>query len=234
MSNKNILICVIGVILLLALVADFFLGRKREAIIITTYASVAEISLNELIAKADVIAIGEFINIQPSRWSTSNGKLPANATVDYVSEHQLRIFNDSPFHISAYLKGNNQDPVVRVRTFGGQVEADIMIVSSEPEYKVKQTYLLFLYYNTGTTADIDPGAYYGSHIYYEVDDGQAVSTRDTWLLEDLITHIEKSLSGEVPVLPAETLLPIATNVSTETAMPPTETPLPAETQTSTP
>ncbi len=200
MSKKIILGCVIAGLLFLAVA--FFPTRKREAIIITTYASVAEVSLDDLIAKADMIVVGEFSAIQPSRWSTSNGKLPANATVDYVSEHHLRIFSDSPFHISAYLKGDNRSPVIRVRTFGGQVEQDSMVVSGEPVYVANQPYLLFLYYNTGTTAEVDPGAYYGSYIYYELNDGHAVSRKDTWLLEDLIAYIENSLFNETS-LPTE-------------------------------
>jgi hypothetical protein len=210
--------------------AKYLLDNKRDPITITSYASVTEMSLDDLIAKADIIAIGEFSAIQPSRWSTPNGKLPPNTTLDYVSEHRLRIFSDSPFHTSSILKGESQSPVIRVRTFGGSVGQDSMTISGEPVYETDKLYLLFLYYNTGTTADIDSGAYYGSYVFYEIIDGQAVSARDKWLLEDLIAYIEKPLAAatavptESPTLP-ELLTPTLL-VSTDTPIP-TATPTPA-------
>ncbi|HLA07558.1 MAG TPA: hypothetical protein VJ022_08950, partial [Anaerolineales bacterium] len=114
-----------------------------------------------------------------------------------------------------FLKGEVSVPVIRIRIFGGQVGEDRMIVSDAPSYEIGKTYLLFLFSDTGPTADIVPGAYYGTSSPYEIKDGKAVSLGDEWLLEDLIAYIEKSLPGEsASPIPTETL---------------TETPIPADT-----
>lgn len=195
--------------------------NKREAITITSYASMVEMSLDDLIERADLIVIGDFLNIHPSRWNTANGKLPDNATIELVSQQDLSIFTDSNFQVAQYLKGDARSPIVRIRTFGGKVGNDSMIVSGEPVYEIGRTYLLFLYYNTGATANIDPGSYYGSSAPYEITDGKAVSVKDEWVLEELIAYIQKSLSTETF---SPTLTPTPTELLIETLTP---SPLPA-------
>lgn len=213
MNKKTIMfLFIVGISILF--VIPFIKTNKREAITITSYASVVEMSLDDLIAKADLIVVGDFVKIRPSRWNTANGRLPDNATIEIVSQEHLRIFTDSDFQVDQYLKGDVQIPVVRIRTFGGQVGDDSMIVSGEPVYEIRKTYLLFLYYNTGATADIDPGSYYGSSTFYEISDGKAISVKDEWVLEELIAYIEKSLSNE-PLI--ET--PISTDLPTEMPSP---------------
>jgi len=195
--NKKTLLFIAVFAGILALVGSYFWrDNRREPIAITAYASSVEMSLDDLIAKADLIVIGEFIAIHPSRWNTANGKLPDNATIESVSQERLRIFTDANFQVAQYLKGDVQSPVVRIRTFGGQVGEDSMIVSGEPTYETGQTYLLFLFYNTGATADNDPGSYYGTGSPYEITGGKAVSVKDEWTLDDLIAYIEKSLPVE--------------------------------------
>lgn len=218
--NKKIVIAIsiiAGISILFAIL--FIKNNKREAITITSYASVVEWSLDDLIGIADLIVIGDFVNFHPSRWSTANGKLPDNATIELVSQQRLSIFTDSNFQVAQYLKGDAQNPVVRIRTFGGQVGKDSMIVSGEPIYKTDQTYLLFLYYNTGATADIDPGSYYGSSTLYEITDGKAISVKDEWILEELIAYIQNSLAQPIPTEPPITEIPTETPISTETVSP---------------
>lgn len=195
--------------------------NKREAITITSYASMVEMSLDDLIERADLIVIGDFLNIHPSRWNTVNGKLPDNATIELVSQQDLSIFTDSNFQVAQYIKGDVQSPVIRIRTMGGQVGEDSMIVSGQPVYEIGQTYLLFLYFNTGATADIDPGSYYGSSILYKITDGKAISVKDEWVFEELIAYIQKSLSTETF---SPTLTPTPTELLIETLTP---SPLPA-------
>lgn len=193
--NKKKLILIATFAGILALVGGYFWGNnKREPITITSYASFVEMSLDDLIAKADVIVIGEFITIHRSRWNTPDGNLPSNATIESVSQKHLVIFTDANFQVAQYLKGDVQSPVIRIRTFGGQVGADSMIVSSEPTYVIGQAYLLFLFHNTGTTANIDPGSFYGTDSPYEIRDGKAISSDNEWVLEDLIAYIQNSLA----------------------------------------
>lgn len=207
MNKKVVLAIVVFVGMSILLAVPLIKNDKREAITITSYASEVEMNLDELIGIADMIVIGDFLNIHPSRWSTANGKLPDNATIESVSQQHLRIFTDSNFKIAQYLKGDAQDPVIRIRTFGGQVGEDSMIVSGQPIYKTDQTYLLFLFYNTGTTANIDPGTYYGTSAPYEITDGKAVSVKDEWVLEELIAYIQNSLSSEAPISTESVALP---------------------------
>jgi len=167
---------------------------KREPITITAYASEAKLSLDDLIGMADLIVIGDFVNFHPSRWNTPDGKLPDNATIETISRQRLSIFSDSEFHIAKYLKGDTQDPVIRIRTFGGQVGEDRMIISDEPTYETGKTYVLFLFHDTGTTSEVAPGAYYGTSSPYEVKDGKAISADDEWVLDELIAYIQNSLS----------------------------------------
>ena len=216
MNKKIVVIMAIFVGIAILFTSLFIKNNKREAITITSYASVVEMSLNDLIERADLIVIGDFINIHPSRWSTANGKLPDDATIESVSQQHLSIFTDSNFQVTQYLKGDAQSPVIRIRTFGGQVGEDSMIVSGEPTYEVGQAYLLFLYYNTGASANIDPGSYYGSSTLYEISDGKAISVKDEWVLEELIAYIQNALAQPIPTEPAVTEIPTETPISTET------------------
>lgn len=211
----------------------------REPIVITAYASEAKLSLDDLITAADVIAVGNFVGFHSSRWSTLNGKLPENATLEWVSRQRIIIFKDSDFQVTQYIKGNKQKEIISIRTLGGKVDEDEMIVSDEPVYEPGKTYLLFLFLETGPTAKVAPGAYYGTSFPYEVRDGKVVSARDEWALEDLIAYIEKTLSGEVLPVDGATVetpitdTPLSTPVFTET-LTVIETPQPTEFLTETP
>lgn len=196
--RKGILIALSVLVIALVLSSIFFINKNRHPpITITSYASMVKMSLDDLASGADLIVIGEFTAIHPGRWNTPNGKLPENATLKTVSRQHLIIFTDANFAIKQFLKGDANNPIARIRTFGGQVEQDRMIVSSEPSFTTGKTYLLFLSQDTGSTSAIDPGDYLvlgGIQGTYEITGNKAVSDGDEWILEDLIVYIHSVLS----------------------------------------
>lgn len=228
MNKKTIisLTVLIGIISILVFSTGRLLQKpNRQPITITSYASSVKYTLDDLIVKSDLIVIGEFTEVHPSRWSTLDGNLPESATIEKISEQHLTIFTDSDFHVIRFLKGEIKDPFVRVRTFGGQVGKDRMMVSDEPSYKVGQNYLLFLFRNIGTTANINPDSYYGIGSPFEIVDNKAFSEEEDWSFDDLIMYIEKMLANDE--------LPVDFN-SIETPMVTTDAPVFIETLTLTP
>lgn len=175
---------------------------QREPITITSNASYAEMSLDDLIIQADLIVIGSLDRMYPSRWNTPDGQLPKEVTVQTITPDKI-IFTDMAFNVDQAVKRQNVPPnTIRIRSLGGIVGQDQMIVSGVASLETNTTYLLFLGVDTGSTADIDPGHYFirgGQQGMYKITDGKAVSFRDEWQVVDLIAYIEKSLSGETPV-----------------------------------
>jgi hypothetical protein len=172
--------------------------NERAPITITSYVSVARMSLDDLISQADLIVIGEFTSFRPGRWSTPNGELPESATLESVSRQHLVIFTDVDFHADQFLKADRNSPILRVRIFGGQAGQDSMIISSEPTITAGKTYLLFLYQDTGSTASIDPGDFLilgGIQGTYEIMGNEAISADDKWVLEDLVIYIQNALQS---------------------------------------
>lgn len=208
---------------------------KRDPIIITSNPSYIEMKLDYLITEADLIVIGNPNTINPSRWNTPDGKLPRGTTVNTISPNMV-IFTDVIFRIEDTIKGLVNQNTVRIRSVGGMVGEDKMIVSGIASLEMGKSYLLFLGEDTtGGTANIDPGHYFvrgGLQGLYEIFGGKAISLREEWQLEELIAYIQKSLSAEA-LLP--TLTPAPTELLIETLTPsPTQTPLPTETTTPTP
>ncbi len=196
MNNMNkkmltTLFIVIGLAVLLIVL--FRTDKKREPIKITAYSSMEELTLDELITKADLIVVGQAKTVYPSRWNTPNGKLPDGVTTKNLSTKNI-IFTDLNFLVSQTIKGENGASVL-IRTFGGQVDQDIMTISPVESLETGQVYLLFLSRdNTGLTASIDPSHYLvlGSiQGTYKVSDGKAISFRDEWQVEKLIDYIQK-------------------------------------------
>lgn len=218
----------------------FFTGclkesTQREPIIITSYALEAEMSFEELIKLVDLIVIGQFIEVQPSRWNTPSGNLPDDATLDTVSKNKWSIFTDYKFMITNYIKNDTKEPIISIRIFQGEVGQDRMIADSQPSYEVGKEYLLFLFIDNGPTSSVSPGAYYGTSSPYQVTNNKAISNKDEWQLEDLIAYIQKIIS-EPPQTPTE-LIPEQTPSATmtpEIIISETETPVPTETITTTP
>jgi len=164
----------------------------REPIRIEAQVLWTQSSLDEKIAAADIIATGKVIAIEPSHWNTANGRLPPGSTPDSLPRG-LTVYTDAEFQVAQLLKGDVQEAVLRVRTFGGTVGRDSMTFSGEPILERGKEYLLFLYEDTGTTADIGPEHYLVSgpmEDVFVISDGKAVSENDEWELEDLIRYIQ--------------------------------------------
>lgn len=195
--RKTILIIISVVVVALVLLNVVLSNKnKRAPITITSHVSSVRMSLDDLISQADLIVIGEFASFHPGRWSTPNGKLPENATLESVSRQHLVIFTDVDFRADQFLKADRNNPVLRVRIFGGRAGQDSMIISSEPTITVGKTYLLFLSQDTGSTANIDPGDFLvlgGIQGTYEIIGNEAISVDDKWVLEDLIAYIQNTL-----------------------------------------
>lgn len=198
MNKKNVSILVLVAVALTAvgvLSSVFFKQENREPIIITSYASLEKMSIDDLIAESDLIVIGWVETVHPSRWNTADGYLPDDVTVKTISSDMV-IFTDIGFNISEILKGETEHSQVRIRTFGGEVGQDRMIVSGEPSLIAGQTYLLFLSPDTGLTSEIEPGHYLVTGAIqgaYQISGDKAISVSDEWLLQDLVDYIRKSL-----------------------------------------
>jgi hypothetical protein len=227
------------IITIIVIIVSIMYVRKSktielEPITITVNNSYEILSIDRLITESDLIVIGSVKDIYASQWSTSNGERPeGRITPDSI------IFTDMHFTVSQFIKGEQQN--LRIRSLGGTVGLDKMIVDNiMPE--IDKTYLLFLYLDKGgSTSHINPGYYWitgtGYQGLYEIIDDIAVSSTDKWLFEDLISYIQKVLSEkesnptEVTEIPVELteVTPSITSVSEET-----ETPISTETITPTP
>lgn len=156
------------------------------------------LTIDDLIDRAELIIIGEVKSALPSRWNTSDGRLPGEVTVDTITPDMV-IFTDVDFNVRQYLKGKDDYDTVRIRALGGKVEQDEMIVSGGASLENGKTYLLFIEEDiTGSTADIDPGHYWvlgGLQGVYEIINQKAVSVKDEWVLDDLIQYIQKALAN---------------------------------------
>lgn len=205
--NKNLLFS--GFLLLgsMVLLTGCFSRKQetlREPIIFSgENGSLAEMDIDDLILESNLIAIGEFDSIPPSRWNTSDGKLPENVTSNTIREDRLFIYTEQIFQPRDILKADPQERDVLVRSFGGQVGKDIMEVSDlEVTYTTEQEYLLFLSYYPDRVEDDTPGYYITSGSIqgvYKIVDGMAVSFRDEWALDELVAYIQSSKLSKVNV-----------------------------------
>ena len=173
---------------------------KREPITITSNPSYPEMSLDTLIAEADLIVIGTPDTIYPSRWNTVGGKLPDGITVRTITPDRV-IFTDANFRVDQVIKGSTNEGMLRIRSLGGIVGQDQMIVSGVANLETGKEYLLFLGKDiVGSTTNIEPGHYFvrgGLQGLYQVSDSKAKSVKDEWQLEELITYIQ-NLPTETP------------------------------------
>ncbi len=163
---------------------------SREPITIVSHGSLELLTLEELIAGSTQIVLGRVITIYPARWNTPDGILPPDVTAE-TAPLELVIFADTELAIERAFKGGLED-TVRVRTFGGQVGQDRMIVDSQPSLDLGQAYVLFLVQDAGTTGAIGPdhylvlGAVQGA---YKIVGDRASSIADELPLADLLTRI---------------------------------------------
>lgn len=229
---------IVGFIILLSI---FFVRKnKDEPVTFTSSGSYRLLTIDDLINEAELIVIGEVKTTLPSRWMSPNGKELKNATPQEIFEAE-GLFTDSLFSIDQILKGNSEEPVIRIRSFVGETNQVHWVDDTQPSYKQNQIFLLFLKNDNGPSANIAPGYYKSVNAIqgvYEIVVGKAISVKDEWVLDELIAYIQKSLSTESP---SPALSPVPTELLIETLTPsptpielPTQTPLPTETTTPTP
>lgn len=196
MNRKTLTAIVIVIIFGIALYAITTVG-KEEPVTLRASGSLEALTIDDLIDRAELIIIGEVKATLPSQWKGQNEKDATNATPQEIFEAE-GLFTDSLISIEQTLKGNIQEPIVRVRTFNGETEQLRWVSSIEPDYQVGQVYLLFLHKDTGPTQIVDPGDYIAVNAIdgvYKIVDGKAISIDDEWVLEDLIQYIQKALAN---------------------------------------
>lgn len=96
-------------------------------------------SIEKLESMADTIIIGEVIGIQPSRWSTPDGKKPTEiGNISYI------IYTDVVIKVEKYLKNPSNTINIIVRVLGGTVGGDSLEVEDQPSFNLKEELLIFL------------------------------------------------------------------------------------------
>ena len=204
MNKKKLLssFFILGFIVLLTGCFSLQQETLREPIIFSgENGSLAEMDIDDLILKSNLIAIGKFDSIPPSKWNTPNGKLPENSTWNTIPDDRLFIYTEQIFQPTEILKADPQDHEILVRSFGGQVGEDLMEVSDlDITYTTEQEYLLFLSYYPDQVEDETPGYYIASGSIqgvYKIVDGMAISYRDEWTLDELVAYIQSSKLSKV-------------------------------------
>jgi hypothetical protein len=124
---------------------------------IQSQASMEELSFTDLSKRASVVILGTVTTVHPSRWNTPDGQLSPGTTAQTIPVDAI-IYTDVELRVDRVIKGS-PDANVRVRTFGGQVGQDQMIVSTAPKFEAGKQYVLFLESDTGSTASLEPGHY---------------------------------------------------------------------------
>ncbi|TFG74146.1 MAG: hypothetical protein E4H21_11350 [Thermodesulfobacteriales bacterium] len=141
MSNKKILYAstLLAIIIIVGGIAIFVSGKNTEPITIHSEGlwDVNVLNTTNLVKGSDVIVIGEVKEILPSRWTTTDGKRP-------VKIDDERIYTDFIIRVDEYLKNPQSTKEITVRTLGGKVDDDSMIVEDEAEFKPNEKVLLFL------------------------------------------------------------------------------------------
>ncbi len=207
--------------------------NSGEPVTFTTDASIRALTIDEKIREAQIILIGEVKTTLPSKWKLQDQKDAKSASPQDFVEARTGLFTDSIISVKQIIKGDYQEPLVRVRSFTGETEQVRWESSSEPTYEKGHLYLLFLERDFGPTAHVDPGDFISVNsntAVYEIVDGKAISSDDEWVLEELIAYIQTSLAAETSS-PMPTSLPV--EPLTETPLPFTDTPVPTDLPTET-
>ena len=211
MKSKYI-ISVLFVVIGLSFISIYLITKSKASDPVVIYADslFEELSIDEKIARAEIIVLGEVVSNLPSKWKYENDKDVRHASHQEIFDAE-GLFTDSLFRVDSIFKGEIKDPLIRVRSFVGETDQLSWKNDSQPLYLKGKAYLLFLQQDTGPTSKVDPGNYISINsvnAVYEIVDGRAVSADDEWLLDDLIDYIEKSLSGDV--LPVDTVIGMPT------------------------
>jgi hypothetical protein len=195
--NKRTLISIFAIvgltIIFYALIAR---QNKVEPVTITESALLRELTIDDKIREAQVIVIGEVRTTLPSKWKLHNEKDTKKATPQEVFDAG-GLFTDFLISINQTLKGNIDEPVIRIRSFFGETEQVRWESSDEPVYNKGQLYLFFLRQDFGPTANVDPGDYISVNAntaVYAIVGDKAISADDEWVLEELIAYIQNSVS----------------------------------------
>lgn len=220
----TLFLVIASILLLMFLVSGNRVPEKAkiEPLTITVHGSLEEKTIDNLIEESELIVIGKVDTILPSKWKVPNGKIPDVLTVSVILDNNMSIVTDHLISVVQVLKGNYKESVVRVRAFAGEIDQVRFVSSSEPSYKLGQTYVLFLIEDHGPTQIVDPGDFIPVNAIdavYEIVNGHARSIDDEWLLEDLVAYIEKSLSSEATLPTQPALLPTELPIPTETPTP---------------
>jgi len=176
----------------------------REPFIISGESGLlVHMDIDDLILGSNLIAVGKFDSIPPSRWNTPDGKLPENSTWNTIHEDRLFIYTEQIFQPIEILKADPQDHEILVRSFGGQVGEDFMETSSlDVVYTTEQEYFLFLSYYPDRVEDDTPGYYVESGSIqgmYKIVDEMAISYRDEWPIGELVAYIKASKLSKVDI-----------------------------------
>jgi len=171
---------------------------KKEPIIITEHGLLEKKTINDFIADAELILIGTVNTVFSSRWDTTYGDIPPEWTLEDIYEADAGIFTDTSISIDQLLKGNFENPTIRIRSFHGEVGNVQWISDVEPVFINERSYVLFLVQDDGPTASIEPGDYISvnaADAVYIISNGMAISPNDEWILEDLIAYIQNALQN---------------------------------------
>jgi hypothetical protein len=200
-----------SLVILFGLAIMFYLitvkDKNNELVTINANSLLEELTIDNLIDRAELIIIGEVKTTLPSYWMYENEKGAQRATPKELFDAE-GLFTDSIFLVNETLKGSLEGSTVRVRTFIGETEQVRWSNSMEPEYQDGYTYLLFLVKDRGPTQIVDPGDYISVNAIdgvYEIISARAVSVDDNWLLNDLVDYIHESPlskpTGDIPDTP---------------------------------
>ncbi|HET6598070.1 MAG TPA: hypothetical protein VFG81_20785 [Anaerolineales bacterium] len=222
--RKTYLIILLLTLAVILFVMRFTENQKKEPVIFTQNDSIENLTIDQKIEQAELIVIGRARTILPSRWLAPKGEETRNPSPEEVFRSG-GLFTDTLITIDQILKGSFDQPIVRVRSYIGEIEQVRWVNSSEPSFERGQIYLLFLLKDIGLTKNVDPGDYVSVNsntAVYKIVDGRAISADDEWVLEDLIAYIEQSLSAETPLPPTDLPAESFTD-TTEPTEPPVET-----------
>jgi hypothetical protein len=225
MKSKYVILAML-VVLAVSFVSIYLIKESRnfDPVVVHAGSLFEELSIDEKIARAELIVLGEVVSNLPSKWKYENDKRARYASPQEIFDAE-GLFTDSLIRTDRIIKGEFTDSLIRVRSFIGETSRLVWKNYGEPLYIKRKNYLLFLQRDTGLSTKVDPGNYIsisGIYAIYEITDGKAVSVDDEWDLEELLAYIQNKLAESD-----------ATPIIEETTNS-TETPLPVEMEEETP
>ena len=177
--------------------------EPRQPIQMMEAASWEEKSLDTSLYESDAIVLGYFETALPSRWNTSDGNLPDDATFETVRDNSLYIYTEYIFQVEEFLKGDRPETSITIRTFGGQVGKDSMTMGSDISYELGRPYLLFLSYDPRLAQAENPGPFLMyDPATYNISNGKATSWMGEQDIEELKDYVRNSpLAGVTTNIP---------------------------------